>query len=185
MTRQTSPRFTASPWVCPLCFFCCNIVNNRHLVLHPQHKLKYFKNAGWPVDWIHSAWEIVHAEIDQTYMAQDIDSDVEMVEGDKVCLVLLMIIHFPTYNFIGCLNNKHLWCPAFPSCTHSHWVVRWTGPIPQHWPWAHSWCACLMVWTQKHLSLTVMYGAWCLTTFRSLVSFFLRNACQCYSIKVW
>ena len=77
-------------------------------MLHPRHKLKYFENAGWPVDWIDSAREIVHAEFDQTYVARDVDSDVEMVEGDKVRLVLLMIIRFPTYNFVGCLTNKHL-----------------------------------------------------------------------------
>ena len=61
-----------------------------------------------PVDWIVSAQEIVHAKFDRTYVARDVDSDVEMVEGDKVRLVLLMIIHFPTYNFVGCLTNKHL-----------------------------------------------------------------------------
>ena len=152
-------------------------------MLHPQHKLKYFENAGWPVDWIDSAREIVRAEFDRTYVARDVDSDVEMVEGDKVRLVLLMIIRFPTYNFVGCLTNKHLRCPPFPSRTHLHRVARWTGPIPQHWPWPRSRCARLVVWTQGHLSPTVTYGAW--LPLHPWWVFLLRNARQCYSIKVW
>ncbi len=30
-----------------------------NLVLHPHHKLSYFKQAGWPADWINTAEDIV------------------------------------------------------------------------------------------------------------------------------
>jgi hypothetical protein len=59
-------------------------------VLHPQHKLSYFKQAGWPTEWIHTAEEIVRAEFKCSY-ATDVDVDEEGGEvgnnGDGVILV--------------------------------------------------------------------------------------------------
>ena len=37
------------------------------VVLHPHHKLHYFKKAGWEEIWIETAWDIVHAKFDQIY----------------------------------------------------------------------------------------------------------------------
>jgi len=37
------------------------------LVLHPHHKLKYFKKAGWEPDWITAVEEIVCAEFERSY----------------------------------------------------------------------------------------------------------------------
>ncbi|KIM50335.1 hypothetical protein SCLCIDRAFT_67297, partial [Scleroderma citrinum Foug A] len=37
------------------------------MVLHPRHKLQYFKTMNWEEDWIEMAKEIVHAEYRQTY----------------------------------------------------------------------------------------------------------------------
>jgi hypothetical protein len=37
------------------------------LVLHPRHKLRYFKNAGWQDEWIERAEEIVRTEFDLSY----------------------------------------------------------------------------------------------------------------------
>jgi len=61
-------------------------------VLHLQHKLSYFKQAGWPTEWIHTAKEIDHAEFKHSY-ATDVDAKgVEVGQdhsGDdifKVCL---------------------------------------------------------------------------------------------------
>jgi len=34
------------------------------LVLHPRHKLQYFKTAGWEEDWIEAAEQIVRDEFD-------------------------------------------------------------------------------------------------------------------------
>jgi hypothetical protein len=36
-------------------------------VLHPRHKLQYFKNAGWESDWIQTATDLVHDEFDLSY----------------------------------------------------------------------------------------------------------------------
>ena len=41
------------------------------LVLHPRHKLKYFKNAGWQDDWIEQAEEIVRTEFNLLYGSLD------------------------------------------------------------------------------------------------------------------
>ncbi|KAF9538015.1 hypothetical protein CPC08DRAFT_609072, partial [Agrocybe pediades] len=37
------------------------------MVLHPRHKLSYFKHAGWKVSWIQTAEDIVRAEYERTY----------------------------------------------------------------------------------------------------------------------
>jgi len=41
------------------------------LVLHPRHKLNYFKTAGWEDEWIAKAEEIVRAEFDKSYGSMD------------------------------------------------------------------------------------------------------------------
>lgn len=43
------------------------------LVLHPQHKLQYFKNAGWSDKWIATAKALVCKEFDQSYAPVDAD----------------------------------------------------------------------------------------------------------------
>ena len=61
-------------------------------VLHPRHKLSYFKQAGWPTKWIRTAEEIVRVEFKRSY-ATDVDAEgVEEGEDNsgnnvfKVCL---------------------------------------------------------------------------------------------------
>ena len=39
----------------------------RASVLHPQHKLDYFSQAGWPSDWIETAENLVREEFERTY----------------------------------------------------------------------------------------------------------------------
>ena len=52
-------------------YFCVSNWNSP--VLHPRHKLNYFKKAGWEDDWIETARDIVRTEFDQTYAFMDID----------------------------------------------------------------------------------------------------------------
>jgi len=49
-----------------LVFFC-------NAVLHPQHKLQYFKNANWLPDWINTTKNIVHKEFECSYASTDVD----------------------------------------------------------------------------------------------------------------
>lgn len=54
-------------------------------MLHPRHKLEYFKNAGWEPEWIDTAKSIVREEFEQSYMtpvAKDLDpADVGSFES--------------------------------------------------------------------------------------------------------
>ena len=44
------------------------------LVLHPRHKLEYFKKAGWPESWIQMASDLVRDEFDMSYASVPIVS---------------------------------------------------------------------------------------------------------------
>jgi hypothetical protein len=48
-----------------LIFFACT-------VLHPRHKLQYFKDAGWDPNWIVSARSIVDDEYKRSYASRDV-----------------------------------------------------------------------------------------------------------------
>jgi hypothetical protein len=42
-------------------------------VLHPQHKLQYFKNARWTDEWIEAAKALVREEFERSYASMDAD----------------------------------------------------------------------------------------------------------------
>jgi len=52
-------------------------------VLHPRHKLHYFKTAGWEDAWIETARNIVQDEFDRTYAFMDVEREVESAEGSN------------------------------------------------------------------------------------------------------
>ena len=56
-----------------------NCLHNGFLVLHPRHKLQYFKNAGWEQDWIDTAKGIVRSVFDRSYAPRSSDR----IEVDK------------------------------------------------------------------------------------------------------
>ena len=58
------------------------------LVLHPRHKLEYFKKNGWCDSWIKAAHDIVREEFDRSYASMELvlegdDAEVSS-EDDKV-----------------------------------------------------------------------------------------------------
>ncbi|KIM60411.1 hypothetical protein SCLCIDRAFT_43263, partial [Scleroderma citrinum Foug A] len=55
------------------------------MVLHPRHKLSYFKTARWPAEWIMIAEELVQDEFEQSYMMETRmqDSDAEIIDNDN------------------------------------------------------------------------------------------------------
>ena len=69
MTKRITLRCSGSQWVRPSYGF--NAVSHLLLVLHPRHKLRYFKNAGWQDDWIKWVEEIVCTEFDLSYGSLD------------------------------------------------------------------------------------------------------------------
>jgi len=49
------------------------------LVLHPSHKLAYFKTASWDDEWIDAAEEIVRAEFERAYKVINEQEDEQPV----------------------------------------------------------------------------------------------------------
>jgi hypothetical protein len=48
-------------------------------VLHPRHKLEYFRKAAWSEEWIEVAKTIVRNEYEHTYKVAERDLEVEEV----------------------------------------------------------------------------------------------------------
>jgi hypothetical protein len=71
MTKQIIRKFSGSLWVCNSYLFNCKSIYYPLLVLHPRHKLQYFKHAGWQDDWIERAEEIVRTQFDLSYGSLD------------------------------------------------------------------------------------------------------------------
>ena len=69
-TKPITPRCLGLQWVCIFLLFCL-FFPYLLLVLHPHHKLQYFKNAGWQDEWIKRAEEIVHTVFDLSYGSMD------------------------------------------------------------------------------------------------------------------
>ena len=44
-------------------------------MLHPRHKLEYFKNAGWEDEWINTAERIVRNEYERSYARPEEDDE--------------------------------------------------------------------------------------------------------------
>ncbi|KAF8986600.1 hypothetical protein BDQ17DRAFT_1259421, partial [Cyathus striatus] len=37
------------------------------MILHPQHKLQYFRNSGWQEDWISTALDVLRSQYELNY----------------------------------------------------------------------------------------------------------------------
>ncbi|KAG2094203.1 uncharacterized protein F5147DRAFT_585092, partial [Suillus discolor] len=45
------------------------------MVLHPRHKLAYFKSTGWEEDWVTTAETLVREEFEHAYQDMEIEED--------------------------------------------------------------------------------------------------------------
>ncbi|CAA7270540.1 unnamed protein product [Cyclocybe aegerita] len=61
------------------------------MVLHPCHKLVYFKNAGWQDEWIEAARSIVWDEYDRTYVFMD--TGIESTSGAPIAQTTLQSLN--------------------------------------------------------------------------------------------
>lgn len=101
MKRLTVQSFTKSPWVRSIHYLY--ILTHRYIyiaVLHPQHKLTYFKNAGWPDNWIDAAECIVCDKFECSYTWPD-DMEDEEGNGDEEAVNLVC-----DYAVRMCANTK-------------------------------------------------------------------------------
>lgn len=53
---------------------------DRFAVLHPRHKLQYFKTSGWEDEWVETARNIVRDEFDRSYAFMDFDEEVVLIK---------------------------------------------------------------------------------------------------------
>ena len=51
------------------------IILNKYIVLHPRHKLEYFKTARWEKEWITAAVDIVRDEFQRSYADREVNVD--------------------------------------------------------------------------------------------------------------
>lgn len=96
-------------WGVPHCYGCVfsllYILSNSYfaLVLHPHHKLSYFKSAGWTPEWIETAEELVRTVFQGSYASHSVVDDTrdarEAQETDKVRVgtVLCILTVNPTF----------------------------------------------------------------------------------------
>ena len=101
-------------------------------VLHPRHKLQYFKNAGWEDEWVEAARNIVRDEFDRTYAFMDFDEEVISMEKVRELLISFILMnlslpnarsphHHPTFSMIYLRYQlQHL----------QSFAMSWTGTLP-------------------------------------------------------
>ena len=53
------------------------------LVLHPQHKLDYFRAAGWPSEWIETAEALARDKFDRTYKNIGLDNEDDLMSRES------------------------------------------------------------------------------------------------------
>ena len=54
-------------------------------VLHPRHKLEYFKKRDWEAAWIETANQIVRDEFDRSYSSLDVAGNgADTIDTDTV-----------------------------------------------------------------------------------------------------
>jgi hypothetical protein len=63
------------------------------VVLHPRHKLAYFKAQDWDESWVEAAYNILRDEYDRSY-ALDRDSDDDYIAVGSVDTVSLLFFFF-------------------------------------------------------------------------------------------
>ena len=59
-------------------------------MLHPRHKLAYFKKAGWEPQWIEEAESIVRNEFERSYSTGSVEEEIEAepkVSDNHTCFI--------------------------------------------------------------------------------------------------
>jgi hypothetical protein len=84
-------------------------VPDSNTVLHPHHKLQYFKTAGWQYDWIQTTETLVHNEFECSYLSTNDNNNSNLdkadkadiggkeLSGKKVCIFCVLIVLNPVH----------------------------------------------------------------------------------------
>jgi hypothetical protein len=70
------------------------IANRPFPVLHPTHKLEYFRKAKWQKEWVDNAKKIVRREFKNAYAALPSRSDDSDDDDVYVCLRCHILFHY-------------------------------------------------------------------------------------------
>ncbi|KAL1748219.1 hypothetical protein HDZ31DRAFT_30289 [Schizophyllum fasciatum] len=73
--QADSYRVSMGAWPCLCALSCAKFF----IVLHPRHKLEYFKRAGWASDWVAEAERITRHAYDSHYVDRDVVRNEEEV----------------------------------------------------------------------------------------------------------
>ena len=128
-------------------------------MLHPHHKLRYFKNARWENDWIESAKDIVCTQFHLLYRSLDTSwATSHKTPLTKVCILFpicyyLWITTSVGWQVILWAIEKYFWQPTCTSSAQTYRVAWWIGLVFGQWSWACHWCPSLVVWAQACLPL--------------------------------
>lgn len=94
MTKLITLRCSGLQWVISYHILLCTLFSDLLLVLHPCHKLLYFRTAGWEDEWITSAEEIICTQYHQSYGALDtswVISQETQFSKTKACVFKLLL----------------------------------------------------------------------------------------------
>ncbi len=92
-------RIAMGMFFCKLpCYFNSNLF---YTVLHPHHKLMYFRKVGWSQDWIDTTHDIIQMENKCKYKSRIIERDEEN-EVEEIAPPISM--HF-CVNLIPCMST--------------------------------------------------------------------------------
>jgi hypothetical protein len=70
-------------------------------VLHPRHKLEYFKEAGWETSWIETAEELVRDRFDRDYDTIEVTEQVDMTYSSETEDSMLLVSGLVIFVFLS------------------------------------------------------------------------------------
>lgn len=84
---------TGLPWVCTILFLNRFVYSNVILVLHPQNKLRYFKELGWEPLWIETALTIVRERWETTYKNREVLPRRDSLKVPFIDMYLMLVLN--------------------------------------------------------------------------------------------
>ena len=134
-------------------------------VLHPRHKLAYFKTVWWEEEWIKTAASLVHEQFERSYLEVDInDGDADVVDATAVSTVddsdlpaVCLFFVFKLMLFTSYIL-EYLWQYASTGSTQINWLREWTWALLEHWYWGCPWCHPLVARVPSSISSPILNG---------------------------
>lgn len=93
-------------WVCntsTVLLYILEVLIHNPPVLHPRHKLQYFKDVGWEENWVNTAKDIVRTEFDRKYTSLKVE---EAPKTLKVCFAFVAFVLDLIHSFLKGLGSS-------------------------------------------------------------------------------